>query len=386
MSDGPLVDNEIQELRQYAIARNGTVKHSELLLMAAMRSTANATLLTAHRRGSFILPMASISQVNRDYIVNFNRESIPNDIHALRFRRLMVRLGISSENITDLNDEIETRIFEEIETAGGRSFHRQAESIVIHLMSGSSVEPLSVLNAMNNASSDSTSGDKVMAGITYIIAKEYNHPLANRLLNGSLKVDALIPRVYRRLQGEGDASYQYSTDQDIGKADTLYLPTNLELAQITDRALIIHELTHAQDDFNTTTATDISTIDLEMNAYRSQSKYVMDEIRNVPSGSAPGWVTSASRLANANLTHYWGFVSAAKRAPSTYNTVLNEILSAAPTSKSLSQIATDIGNSISVIDTNLRNAIINMRDSRGRNLYNSTSTTRVDGGAGHFFN
>ena len=96
-------------------------------------------------------------------------------------------------------------------------------------------------------------------------------------------------------------------------------------------------------------------------------------------------VSSGSELADSDPTHYWGYISAAKANTAVYNTVLNEILTTPPTSKTSSEVTTDLGNSIAVIDANLRNAIVNMKDSRGRNLYNPASNTRLEGASGHFF-
>ena len=385
VSDGPLTDEEITDLKADAIQRNGTVQHAELLLMAAMRNPVNVAVLNAHTTGNLIISMTAISTADRDHVMNVGREAVPLDIQLLRFRRYMAELGLSPESTAALDSEIEIRVFQEIQAAGGNSFRNQADKISVHLTSGSTVAPVEVLTAMLNAASDNTAGDKVMAGIAYIVAKEYNHPMASRLLQGSLKVDALIPSVYRRLLGGGDAQYQYSTDNDLRKADTLYLPTNLDLFQITDRALIIHELTHAEDDFSSQTERSVNSIDLEMNAYRAQSKYIMDQIRAYPSGTVPGLVSSGSELANSDPTHYWGYISAAKANTAIYNTVLNEILTTPPTSKTSSEVTTDLGNSIAVIDANLRNAIVNLKDSRGRNLYNPASNTRLEGASGHFF-
>ena len=385
VSDGPLTDDEIASLKADAIQRNGTVQHAELLLMAAMRNPVNVAALNAHTTGNLIISMTAISTADRDHVMNVGRERVPLDIQLLRFRRFLAALGLSPENTAALDSEIEIRVFEEIAAAGGNAFRSQADKIVVHLTSGSSVAPVEVLTAMLNAASDNTAGDKVMAGIAYMVAREYNHPMASRLLQGDLKVDALIPSVYRRLLGGGDAQYQYSTDNDLRKADTLYLPTNLDLFQITDKALIIHELTHAEDDFSSQTDRSVNSIDLEMNAYRAQSKYIMDQIRALPSGSAPGLVSSGSDLANSDPTHYWGYISAAKANVSTYTTVLNEILTSPPTSKTSGEVSTDLGNSITVIDANLRNAISNMKDTSGRNLYNPASNTRLEGASGHFF-
>ena len=385
VSDGTLTDDEIGELKADAIQRNGTVQHAELLLMAAMRNPVNVAMINAHSSGNLIISMTAISTADREHIMNVGREAVPLDIQLLRLRRHLAALGLSPEDTATLDSEIEIRVFEEIAAAGGNSFRSQADKIVVHLTSGSSVPPFEVLTAMLNAASDNTSGDKVMAGIAYMVAREYNHPMASRLLQGDLKVDALIPSVYRRLLGGGDAQYQYSTDNDLRKADTLYLPTNLDLFQITDKALIIHELTHAEDDFSSQTDRRVNSIDLEMNAYRAQSKYIMDQIRALPSGSAPGLVSSGSDLANSDPTHYWGYISAAKANVSTYTTVLNEILTSPPTSKTSGEVTADLGNSITVIDANLRNAITNMKDAGGRNLYNPASNTRLEGASGHFF-
>ncbi|WP_354667420.1 eCIS core domain-containing protein [Pseudotamlana agarivorans] len=384
VSDGILSDDEIRELKTYAIGVNGTVKHSELLLMAAMRQSANVTLMNSYRSGNLIIPMTAIPASDRDYVMNIDRGAMPADIQALRLRRFLVQIGLNTESMSDLNNEIDVLVYEQIIAAGGNTFRDKAEKITFFLMD-SSIPADEVLSAMINAAADSTSGDKVMAGITYIIAKEYNHPMATRLLNGTLKIDALIPRVYRRLMGGGEASYQYSTDGDLRKADTLYLPTSLDLLYIRDRALIMHELTHASDDFSSSTVRRENSIDLEMTAYRAQGRYIMDGIRSEPSGTVPGLVTAASEMANEDDTHYWAFISAAKRAVSTCNIVLNEILTASPTSKSSGVVSTDLGNSLTTIDANLRAAIINMKDSRGRNLYNPSSNTILNGASGHFF-
>ena len=93
VSDGPITDEEIADLKAYAIQRNGTVQHAELLLMAAMRNPVNVAVLSAHTTGNLIISMTAISTADRDHVMNVGREAVPLDIQLLRFRRYMANFG-----------------------------------------------------------------------------------------------------------------------------------------------------------------------------------------------------------------------------------------------------------------------------------------------------
>ena len=384
VSDGTLSDDEIAALRSNAIDRNGTIFHAEHLLMAAMRNSVNVTAMQAHRNGPLTIPMANISRIDQDYIANFGREALPADVTALTTRRADAAAGRSSESVETIDQEIRNVVEQHILNIAGRQFSEQASKLTIQANFSQPTVPLpDVLNAMLNAASDSTPGDKVMAGIVYVVAKQAGHPMADRIKSGSLKVDALIPRVYKRIIGGGDASYQYSTDTDRRKADTLYIPTSIDIFQLDDRALIIHELTHAVDDFAITRGQQqIDSLLLETHAYKEQSKYIMDQV--ITGGpSATGLLNTASAFAHAKRLFYWSMVAAAKENESRFRDVLIRINTNRPMRETESTTRTHLGMSQTDLDNRVRAELLAFREN-GRQIYHE-GTTRVDGAAGQNF-
>jgi hypothetical protein len=385
VADGTLDDAEIAALRTNAVARNGTIMHAELLLMAAMRNPVNVALMQAHRSGPLVISMINITQADRDYITNFGRESLPLDVIVLNLRLMAAMLGLSTERVEDVEQELSLAAEQQIMQHAGAQFADQASKLVVSAEFSDPKVPLTeILVAMLNAASDSTAGDKVMAGSIYDVAKKANHPMAERILSGALKVDAMIPSVYRRVAGSGDASYTYSTDENVRKSDTLYVPTSLDIFQLDDRALIIHELTHAADDFAVTGRQQVDSLTLETHAYKEQGKYMMDQILAQPPGRATGFINTASQYTNQGPLFYWLMVAAAKDDTTRYEQVLVDINTAAPMSMTTAAIRADLGLTTVVLDTRVRTELVAYRDRRGNQLY-TAGTTTVDGAAGHYF-
>jgi hypothetical protein len=383
VTDGTLDDAEITSLRTWAIARNGTVMHVELLLMAAMRNPVNVALMNAHRNGSLIIPMNQISGADQEYLTNFGREAMPDNIVLLNLRLLASMFGISNERFDDVAQELSIAAEQQIMQHAGTQFADQAQKLVIDAEFSEPKVPLSaILMAMLNGASDSTSGDKVMAGTVYAVAKKANHPTASQILSGALKVDALIPSVYQRIVGGGDAAYVYSTDTNVLKSDTLYIPTSLDIFSLDSRALIIHELTHAADDFATSGRQQIDSLTLETHAYKEQGKYMMDQI--LADLTAIGNISTAAAYTNSGPLFYWSMVAAAKDNSARYANVLVTINSAAPMSKTEASIRADLGLSQATLNARVRTELLAITDSSGKNLY-QTGTTNVEGRAGHYF-
>ncbi|HYJ62198.1 MAG TPA: hypothetical protein VEV62_00505, partial [Parafilimonas sp.] len=383
VADGTLSDAEITALRTDAIARNGTVMHVELLLMAAMRNPVNVTLMQAYTTGSLIIPMSQIKKTDEDYLSNFGRETLPDEIVILNLRLLAAKFGLTVEKPEDVELELSNKAQKYIMQYAGKQFADQADKLVIDAEFSKPKVPLTeIMIAMLNGAADSTPGDKIMAGTVYSIARKANHPLAGKILSGALVVDALIPSVYKRIAGSGDASYQYSTDTDVLKSDTLYVPTSLDIFQLTDRALVIHELTHASDDFATTGRQQIDSLKLETHAYKEQGKYMMDQIIADP--SAIGYINTAAQYAHSGGLYYWSMVAAAKDNTSVYENVLVKINSAAPMSKSAADIRSDLSLSAATLNTRVRTELLAYRDAGGHQLY-FADTTNVEGEAGHYF-
>ncbi|OQP60574.1 hypothetical protein A3860_32690 [Niastella vici] len=382
VADGVLSDNEIRVLRKNAIERNGSILHAELLLMAAMRNPVNVTLMRAHRGGPLILSMSNILEADKNYVINFDRTALPPGFSGYMLRLLQAVLGLSGETIAQAQQGIDQDIEQHIQQVGGTQFADQAIKLTISASFSQPVVPLlEVLTAMNNAAVDGTPGDQIMAGTVYVIARRYNHSTASAILNGTIKVDALIPSVYRRLLGSGDAGYSYSTDQDIRKANTMYVPTDVDIFQLDHRALIIHELTHAADDLSRPTEQLVDSLALEARAYEAQGKYMLDENLATP---APGLVTTAAGYVNLGSLYYWSMLQAAKRDRTKYENMFADICTAAPASKTRAAVISDLNLASTTIDANIRAALLALRGPDGRPLY-SAGNTRLGGNSGHFF-
>jgi hypothetical protein len=382
VADGTLSDTEIRVLRQNAIDRNGSILHAELLLMAAMRNPVNVALMRAHRGGPLILAMSNILQADKNYIINFDRPAVVPGMTGYAVRLLQALFGMSGETIDQARQAIDSDIEQRILTIGGTQFADQANKLIISASFDTpNVSLLEVLTAMNNAASDGTPGDQIMAGSMYVIARRFNHSTASQILNGTIKVDALIPSVYRRLLGSGEAGYSYSTDQDIRKANTLYIPTNIDIFDLAHRALIIHELTHAEDDLSRSTEQHVDSLALEARAYEAQGKHMLDE--NI-ANPAPGLVTTASGYVNLGNLYYWSMLRAAKRDRTRYENMFVTICTTAPASRSRAAIISDLNLSDATVDANIRTALLALRTPGGQPIY-SAGTTRLGGNSGHFF-
>jgi hypothetical protein len=382
VSTGTLGDNEIKALRADAIDRNGTVMQVEMLLMAAMRNPANVSQMQAYTHGTLIVPMNRISKTDEDYVADFGREGMPLDVIALEGRKILAILGISGEKPDDVDNLISGNAQDHILQYAGKQFEDQANKLIVSGPSNPEVPLTEILLAMLNGSSDSTPGDRVMAGTVYDIAKKANHPMAPKILSGALKVDALIPSVYQRVAG-GEASYQYSADDKL-KGDTIYIPTSIDTFNLADRALVIHELTHAADDFAATGAGQVDSLKLETHAYKEQGKYMMEEILALPVAERTGFLNTAADYTKKSKLYYMSMVAAAKDNVSRYETILVDINTHAPMSMTASAVKADLGLSAAVLENSVRTELLKYKDAKGKQLYKADTTT-VDGPGGQYF-
>jgi hypothetical protein len=382
VANGTLSDAAIRALRKDAIDRNGTVFHAELLLMAAMRNSVNVPLMQAHRGGSLILSMSNILQADKDYVINFDRAEVPPELANPLLRLTLAALGLSGETAAEAWEAMDRTAKKRIEEIGGKQFNEQANKLIISAGFTKPEIPLpEVLTAMVNSAADSTPGDLIMAGIVYVVARRFGHSTAPYIFNGTIKVDALIPSVYKRLLG-GDATYTYSTEEDVRKANTLYVPTDADIFAIDTRALIIHELTHAEDDLNRPTEEMSDSLELESRAYVAQGRHYLEEI--IAMSNAQGLVNDASAYVNLGNLFYWSMLLAAKRDMVRYETVFLNACTTAPASKNQSAVKTDLALTEVAISANIRAALLAFRSPGGQQLY-SAGNTRLGGSSGHYF-
>jgi hypothetical protein len=126
-----------------------------------------------------------------------------------------------------------------------------------------------------------------MAAAAYAVASATGSPLAAELLSGRLKIDEVPPG---SLGGGEEAAYQAAGNKL--KGDTLYLP-KLDVGNLGHRGIIVHELSHAHDDLLAAgPRVRREQVDLgESTAYRTQARYLLDEI---------GGLSGAARSAAVN--------------------------------------------------------------------------------------
>ncbi|MBL3617730.1 MAG: DUF4157 domain-containing protein [gamma proteobacterium endosymbiont of Lamellibrachia anaximandri] len=355
VGDGALTDNELNALRIYALQVRGSVNHAERLLMAAMLNPVNVPLLQAHRAGDLSIPINTITDANRQHVRDIGREQIP-DALMLQLWDAVTTLGLDLERGLALLAEVDAAATREIMQHAGPQFQSQATALIAY-MQMHAIPALEVLGAMLNAASDSSSGDKVMAGIVYVIARKAGHATAGQIRSGQIKVDALIPRAYRRFtSGNGSGAF-YSlmgrTDQE--KGDTLYLPTNLNVASIDSRSLVIHELTHAADDAASAGISQRRVLELEARARTSQLQYTMDEILALPAAGQPAAIREYRQSA-ASVWVQWALILATKGDVARYQEICTRILLQDPTVSEANVVAA-LALSVADITTRLEDAI-----------------------------
>lgn len=326
LADGTLSAEELNRLRLYAIAHRGGLTQAEKLLMAAGLEPANNPLIAAYTTGVLSIPIANITNVNRDIVNNVGRGSLSPDYEASLVQAIMQLLQGNFEGAAAIWANLQEAAIQDIFAIGGTAWRAQAEDLVafieIHHLNA-----MSVLSAMYAAASDSSAADQLMAGIVYATALQAGHSAASGLASGSIKVDALTSSALAKLTGNagGDAMYVPAGINDRLKSDTLYVPTSLNATSITQRALIIHELTHANDDAAAASIQASPQINFEMTAYRAQVRYIMDQILNLAVADREIEIFSTRRMADSPLFQ-WAYAVEARMNKPRYEAICKTIL------------------------------------------------------------
>jgi len=326
IADGILSNDELNRLRLYAIAHRGSVTQAEKLLMAAGLDPANHPAIAAHATGALSIPIANITNANRDVVNNVGRGSLSPDYEANLVQAIMQLLQGNFEAAAAIWANLQEAAIQDIFAIGGTAWRAQAEDLVAFIEIYH-LNAVSVLSAMYAAASDSSAADQLMAGIVYATALQAGHSAASGLASGSIKVDALTSSALAKLTGNagGDAMYVPAGINDRLKSDTLYVPTSLNATSITQRALIIHELTHANDDAAAASIQASPQINFEMTAYRAQVRYIMDQILNLPIADREIEIFSTRRMADSPLFQ-WAYAVEARMNKPRYEAICETIL------------------------------------------------------------
>ena len=358
---GGISDDGLRSMRNHALQRRGTVSDNERMFMAGLMDPANVVLLQAasiRAGGSVTFPLRSISTARMQHVIDLDRETMPGSVadpltaslEALRG----LRPGDAMRHLAEAQAAASAAIM-----ANAGSFRPQARRLVAYAQANNILLP-AVLRAMLSAASDSTGGDKVMAGTCYAIAAAGGSPMAGDLLSGNLKVDALIPRAFARLPGlTGNETAMYITAAMASglKGDTIYLQTSLNIESLRDRSAVIHELRHAAQD-KASPAVGLPRFpakeQMELSAYRSQARYILDQmVSQTPEGRRQ----SAAQVTSPTQSILFGaLVLEGQANPARYRPILEVIFGAA--SAPFRKTPAQVGNIMALAPATIETAVL----------------------------
>jgi hypothetical protein len=291
--DGALSDADLRKLREDALKKRGTLNDFERMFLAGLLDPSNVQILQrtpVNATAAITFPIASITNANLQHLINLDRNSLPDKV-SKPFNEAVeslknFRVGDAAGKL----DEAEKSATHDILNNTG-SFKTQATDLV-SFAKKSGVLLSRVLQAMLAAASDNTRGDQIFAGIAYAVAENTGLSVADDLLAGKIKVDALIPSAFGRLGVQSNTVAAYVTlAQATGmKGDTIYLQTNTDINNLGDRSAIIHELTHAVQDKSgapTGRVTFTPQERAELGAYRQQGSYILTQLAAMPAADQP---------------------------------------------------------------------------------------------------
>jgi Domain of unknown function (DUF4157) len=295
LAGGVLHARGLRALHDNAIVFHGSVDDHERMFMAGLTVPRNAVALSAVRiapGAAVTFPLATITP-NMPAVIDIGREPMPRSVQeplargAEAIRRLDIAGAVQQATQADVAAE------REIRTIAG-SFG-PAAAATISFAQARGVGMVDVLDAMLAAASDSTPADRVAAGMVFTTARAAGLPIADEVKAGHVKVDAVEPSVFARIPGAtGKAAFYATVAQESGvKGDTIYLPTTLDITDLADRSVVVHELTHAQDDraAGGGRVQSSPTDQVEANAYRAQGRYLLLELEATPAASRPAVMT-----------------------------------------------------------------------------------------------
>ena len=277
-NDGVLDDGDIELLRQVAEYRDESVNDNERLFMAALLDKRNVEQLQEEfPRGFFTgeiaFPVSSITAPNRARIRDFGR-AFPRDGDRLLNtptsgpRQAAIRKARFRELILD--------------TAGPRFATPARDTLALADASGVGYETL--YRAMIAAASDTTPGDRALAGAAYVIASRNGTSAAADLLAGRVKVDEVAESVVKA-QGDNVVAFYLpsaGTDADQTtyglKGDTVYLVSTFDVSDLFQQSIVVHELRHAERDRDTSPPAPMSRVDVEAEAFLAHTLYQLNEI------------------------------------------------------------------------------------------------------------
>jgi hypothetical protein len=283
---GALHAPELRALRQHALDRHGTVDDHERMFMAALMMPANAVALAITPVG----PSASVTfgvltiTPNLKAVIDLDRETMPLSVSS-PLAAAATDLAAFHAGGLFANTAAAGKAAEHEIRAHARGFDTEV-SALLKFATQTHVDLPNLLMAMLAGASDSSAGDQLMAGTVYAIAAAAGHPLAGDLLAGHVKVDGMLPAQLGALSPNPQVRLiaMYASEAGDGrKGDTLYVPVDLNINDISERSAVIHELRHALDDSaagpgSVRPAPGLTQVEMEATAFRAQMRYVLEQM------------------------------------------------------------------------------------------------------------
>jgi hypothetical protein len=283
-TNGALGDGDLATLRDVALRTDRSIDDNERMFIAALLSPANAAQLHNEQPNAFAQHAsitfrgATITAENRARVEDYGRQ--PPTPMALR--------GGATPGY-------EQRII----GLAGPGFAQTAKKVIA--LARADKLPLETFHqAMLAAASDSTSGDRVLAGAAYVIARRARLPVATDLLSGAIKIDEVPPSYI-----SGTAEYVTLSTLNR-KGDTIYLPTNFDVTSIAYQGLLVHELTHAAHDKTATQLTNVPTDESELEGYLAQARYWLLQASALKGAAQAAAIADVA--AGANPMSIWAMV------------------------------------------------------------------------------
>jgi hypothetical protein len=339
--DGKIDDADLGELTKSALDKRETVNDNERMFMAALMEPKNAKALKAAKLGpaaSITFDFKTITKTNLQHIIDLNRQATPASVTKLLTQNATAAARKDYFDAIKYGFQAEAEASKQIMSNAG-SFKTQATALIAFAQANG-VFLNQVLRAMLAAASDNSDGDKVMAGNVYAVAAQAGNALKDDVLNGRVKVDAMSASAFAALplpSHNMKAFYVTKAMPSGVKGDTVYLQTDINIADLNDRSTVIHELRHAEEDKAAST-TDKLVLpgahfpperEMEARAYRAQARYILDQMAGK---SATEQATSAKSVVAppVNELVFVALVLEGKTNQSLYQPILEVIFDAAP--------------------------------------------------------
>jgi hypothetical protein len=352
---GVLHNRGLRALRDAALNAHGTVDDAERMFMAGLTVASNAALLRALRlasAASVTFPLATITP-NVARVEDLGRETVPASVTAPAARAVAAMTRFDVAEMARELTAAETAASREITARAGT--YRDTAGDVIDFATTRRVSLAAVLEAMLSAASDSSPGDRVFAAMVYAIAAAAGMPEAGELRAGRIKVDALVPSAFSTVPGAADkVAFYVTVPQASGvKGDTVYVPTSLDVYDVSDRSNVVHELTHARDDRAAAgaTVTLTATDRLEARAYRAQGRYLLTELAATPSAERPAVI--ATLAGRVGVLALWGLLIECLSDRTRFEPLVVAIAAASTPPVSAARVRTTLNRGAAALETSM---------------------------------